>query len=218
MENSPTLLLSLLGGMAIGAGVAWALRRRMPRPLNGALGMLGYYGGSLLVGGLLLSGCVLLSGGGDAVLAATRTPTPTKPIPTNTPVPARPSPTVQVRATDTETPTPTPELPSSFTLLLVFGADTACGGTGGFEYDYAVTLTADSITMVQVVNGITSTGPYDPATGAFTAEATGLPGTEVFTGTVSLNGGVTMEGDYTYIDGSSATCDAVFPFSGEYSP
>lgn len=215
VENSPSLLLSLLGGMAIGAGVAWALRRRMPLRPSGALGMLGYYGGSLLVGGLLLSGCVLLSGGGDAVLAATRTPTPTKPVPTNTPVPARPSPTVQVRATDTETPTPEP--PSSFTLLLVFGTDTACGGNG-FEYEYAVTLTADSITMVQVVNGITSTGPFDPATGVFTAEATGLPGTEVYTGTVSMNGSVTMEGTYTYIDGSSGTCDGLWPFSGEYAP
>ncbi|HKY78574.1 MAG TPA: hypothetical protein VJ182_01100, partial [Anaerolineales bacterium] len=116
------------------------------------------------------------------------------------------------------TETPAPELPDSFTLLLVFQEDTTCDGNG-FQYDYAVTLGADNITMVQVVNGITSTGPYDPASGEYSAEATGLPGTETYAGSISSDGlVVTMEGIYSYDDLDPATCLGTWPFSGEYTP
>ena len=143
---------------------------------------------------------------------------------------ASPTPTVLVRPATatpilkaTKTPerapteTATPELPESFTLLLVFEDDTTCTGNG-FQYDYAVTLGTDTITMVQVVNGITSTGPYDPASGEFTAQATGLPGTETYAGTVELGGTIVMEGIYSYDDLNPATCLGTWPFSGEYTP
>ncbi|TAK11786.1 MAG: hypothetical protein EPO32_10990 [Anaerolineae bacterium] len=219
-DSSPVFILAVLGGMAIGAALAWFMRSRLPSLPRNPVGLLGYYGGSLLVGGLLLGGCVLLGGGNNAGLAST--PTPTKPIPTMTAAPARPSPTVLARGTETETPTPTPKAlawPETFSLLLVFSDESACGNSGGFEYDYSVTLAADSMTLVQLANGITLTGPFDPATGAFDVEAGGLPGTETFTGSLVWDGPtLVMAGSYSYIDGSAATCDAVWEFNGEYTP
>ena len=156
-------------------------------------------------------------------------PLPTKPAPSATPTntPAAitlAGPTDTPNATNTVEPNilPTEEpvvVPSSFTLTLIFDDDTTCGFEG-FEFDYAVTLDETTITLVQIVNSLTSTGPYDPVTGAFTAIVSGLPGTETYTGTITASaapdGGTVIrieDGLYTYAD-DPATCQGFWPFTG----
>ena len=157
------------------------------------------------------------------------TPAPTKPKPTPT-ITNTPAATLLASPTDTPTATDTAEsttipteepaaVPSSFTITLVFTDDTTCG-FAGFEYAYAVTLDETTITLVQIVNSLTSTGPYDPGTGAFTAEVSGLPGTETYTGTITAipdpSGGTVIrieDGLYTYGD-DPAICQGFWPFTG----
>lgn len=149
-------------------------------------------------------------------LVATPTNTPAVLAPSATPENPTPTPTPEKKAEPTMTPTPEQELPSAFSLLLVFDADTQCG-YDGFEFVYDVTLADDSITLYQVAADITLTGPYDSATGEFTAIVTGLPGTETFTGVVSPGdapGTVVMSGTYTYGDDPNVTCEGLWPFLG----
>jgi len=155
-------------------------------------------------------------------LSPTLTPAPTRPKPTPT-LTNTPDVAILAGLTDAPNATATEEpasVPSSFTILLVFANDTTCG-FDGFEFDYAVTLDGTTITLVQIVNGITSTGPYDPATGTFTAEVSGLPGTETYTGTITTSpdpdGGTVVsivDGLYTYGNDPGISCQGYWPFTG----
>lgn len=105
--------------------------------------------------------------------------------------------------TATITPTPTPQLPLAYLITLAFEVDTVCGGAP-YENEYDVSLTADSITMIQLNAGITTSGPYDPVTGEFTTTATNLPGNETYTGSIDISSGdngetsVAMNGETGY--------------------
>jgi len=83
-----------------------------------------------------------------------------------------------------------------------------------------VTLTETTITLYQIEFQLTSTGPYNPATGAFTSTVSGLPGTETYTGIVTLAPGaggtvVNMSGQYTYTGDPDWTCSVPDQFSGQ---
>ncbi|OGO33903.1 MAG: hypothetical protein A2Z16_07395 [Chloroflexi bacterium RBG_16_54_18] len=74
--------------------------------------------------------------------------------------------------------------------------------------------------MYQIEFQLTSTGPFNPATGAFTSTVSGLPGTETFTGTVTLTPGVngtavTMNGEFTYTGDPEWTCTVPDIFLGQ---
>lgn len=151
-----------------------------------------------------------------------------------TPIPGQPTwtpsgiiSTVDPAPLPTHTPTPTltpvPAVPSNFALTLVFSNDTTCNKKG-FRFDYEVTLSGDSISLYQVAANITSTGPYDPATGEFTAIKAGLPGTETYSGVITAAVGadgqtvVTMSGTYSYGNDPNVTCVGTWPFSGQTAP
>jgi hypothetical protein len=116
------------------------------------------------------------------------------------------TPTTETRQADPPTETPTPEpvaLPVPFTIMLSFEADTVCGGAP-FEFEYGVDVVDGIILLTQLNAGITTAGPYDAITGAFTASLSGLPGTETYSGTLLAASGaaggtlVTMTGEYGY--------------------
>jgi hypothetical protein len=106
---------------------------------------------------------------------------------------------------------------SKFRITLTAPA-TVCGDALSSDYD--VTLTDTTITMLQIEYNITTTGPYNPATGAFTAIVTGIPGKETYTGTITFvtSGNtttVTMQGVYTYTDDPDYSCSTPDNFSGQ---
>ncbi len=108
-------------------------------------------------------------------------------------------------------------LPLKFNITLSAPA-TSCGE--GVSSEYTVTLTETTITLYQIEFQLTSTGPYNPATGAFTSTVSGLPGTETYTGIVTLAPGaggfvVTMSGQYTYTGDPEWTCSVPDQFSGQ---
>lgn len=220
LDSSPIFIMAVLGGMAIGAALAWLMRSRLPSTPKNPVGLLTYYGGSLLLGGLVLGGCALVAGGGDLGLVEAE-PTATQPIvfvtataaPLSTETPTPPPPV------DTATPEPVlVEWPDDFTLSIVFEDDDECGGNG-FEFDYRVVIEPEAMEVVQLANGITLTGPFNIANGEFTVESGNLPGREVMTGVLVVEGEtLLMGGEYTYIDGSASTCDGRWPFSGEAIP
>ena len=165
------------------------------------------------------------------------TPTATSPPPsataTITPIPptatatASASPTPVVTASESaelpEGTTPaapsdsTVTLPVTFNIRLV-APPTSCGE--GVSSEFTVTLSETAITMVQIEFQLTSTGPYNPATGAFTSLVSGLPGTETFTGVATFTPGaggtvVSMNGEFTYTGDPEWTCTVPDVFSGQ---
>ena len=107
--------------------------------------------------------------------------------------------------------------PMKFNITLSAPA-TSCGE--GVSSEYTVTLTESTITMYQIEFQLTSTGLYNPATGAFASTVSGLPGTETYTGIVTLVPGaggtvVTMSGQYTYTGDPEWTCSVPDQFSGQ---
>ncbi|MEX1248826.1 MAG: hypothetical protein WEA61_10130 [Anaerolineales bacterium] len=52
--------------------------------------------------------------------------------------------------------------------------------------------------------------------GEFIALATGLPGTETFTGTVAIGASVLIEGTYSYGDDPGVTCEGQWPITAEF--
>lgn len=181
---------------------------------------------------IISMGCSLI----DSVINPA-TPTATTPPPsataTNTPLP--PTATITPSASSTPLVTATESLdlaaetatsaapvggvtlPFKFNITLSAPA-TSCGE--GVSSEYTVTLTESTITLYQIEYQITSTGPYNPATGAFTSTVSGLPGTETYTGIVTLTPGaggtvVTMSGQYTYTGDPDWTCSVPDQFSGQ---
>ncbi len=155
--------------------------------------------------------------------------TPTAPIvrPTNTPIrpaatatstpPSIPTDTPKPAATITATATIAP-MPDSFSLTLFASSETTCGYPD-FDFVYDVTLAGETMTLVQVVNGLTLTGPYDPATGEFTVSISGLPGTEIYAGVIAFDGTtITLAGTYTYIDDPNQACEGLWSIFGETTP
>ncbi len=161
-------------------------------------------------------------GGGEQPPPSGLTPipgNPTNPPPDITIVPvtdAPPPPTdTPTLAPPTATATPAP-LPSPFNIILVASNESACG-FGGFQAPYTVTIQGTTMTLFQVNAGITSSGSYDPATGAFSTSVGGLPGTEIYSGTISFDGAtITMSGTYTY-DGPQG-CDGLWAIFGQATP
>jgi hypothetical protein len=239
-NNSTWTLLAGLAGMLVGGFCVWMLRKRalLPQPL---LWQLAAWGGGIFMGGLLLGSCVFFFSGGAAGAPPptepkpTVTPTPTRRRPTNTPIlpptqrrptntPIIPTPTQRLptdtptptsTAGPTETATPAP-LPSPFDITLVASNESVCG-FGGFQAPYTVTIEGATMTLFQVNAGITSTGSYDPASGAFTTSVGGLPGTEIYSGTISFDGAtITISGTYTYDDPQA--CDGLWAIFGQATP
>ena len=108
-------------------------------------------------------------------------------------------------------------LPVTFNIILSAPA-TSCGE--GVSSEFTVTLTESGITMYQIEFQLTSTGPYNPATGAFTSTVGGLPGTETYIGTITLTPGangneVAMNGEFTYTGDPDWSCTVPDVFSGQ---
>ena len=172
----------------------------------------------LIVGGaaLLIATCIfvvppLLPPIFQGTNNATPTFTPEKP--TRTPTPIVPTKTPGVQLTDTPTPTSPafiapPSLPSPFDIILYFTNGT-CGG-GNASYSYRFTIDGTSLTVLQTDAGITTTGTYDPATGAFSTSGDVGPGTETYDGAIGFDGTtITIKGSYTWTPDGGATCGAV---------
>ena len=176
----------------------------------------------LLAGGILIvSVCVfsvpplIPNFGLNATPTLTRTPVPTlpNPKPTLTPAPRKsPTPTLFVA---TDTPTPLPAVPSPFDIILNF-TDGSCG-TGTPSYTYTFIIDGTSLTINQTDAGITSTGSYDPATGAFSTAADVGPGDETYDGTIGYDGAtISVSGGYSWTPDGGATC--TFSIAGTSTP
>ncbi|GAB4270480.1 MAG: hypothetical protein Kow0080_15000 [Candidatus Promineifilaceae bacterium] len=75
------------------------------------------------------------------------------------------------------------------------------------------------MSLTQIVNGIVTAGPYDPATGAFTTSLAGLPGTEIYDGVLAWDGQtVSVKGTYTYVDDPNQACEGMWQIGGAATP
>ncbi|MCK6584950.1 MAG: hypothetical protein HUU11_16975 [Anaerolineales bacterium] len=146
---------------------------------------------------ILLMGCVAEI----AASAPTPTPTPTKQIkPTFTPTATKPP-----EVPPTETPTP-PPLPSTFDMMMSLVNGT-CGG--GATYSYTFNIEGTTLDLVQTDAGITTSGTYDPLTGAFSTSADVGPGSETYDGVISYDGTtITVTGSYAWVPDSGVGCTA----------
>ena len=148
----------------------------------------------------------LFSAGCSSTLASsTSTPTPTtekpKITPTFTPENRKPT------ATITVTPAP-PELPATFDITLAL-TNLTCGSGATKEHPYTFTIDGTSLSLLQVDAGATTTGSYDPATGAFATSAVVGPGTESYSGTIAFDGTtITVTGGNSYEQSGQCTFTA----------
>ncbi|MEW5939827.1 MAG: hypothetical protein AB1750_09220 [Chloroflexota bacterium] len=183
----------------------------------------------ILAGGAIIVGlmCVLIAppllppgfGGGGVPPTPTRTRTPIKPKPTNTPAPVvRRSPTPTLPSptpTPTVTPTPPLPIPSPFDIILNFSNGSCDTGTPSYSYTFIIDGT--SLTLNQTDAGITTTGSFDPATGAFSTSGDVGPGVETYDGTISYDGAtITVEGGYSWTPDGGQTC--TFAIAGTATP
>ena len=129
---------------------------------------------------LFLTGCM----GGTPPPTSTPTPMPTKPKPkptaTITPTGAAIASLVAgppAASATAPAPTAAPALPSPFDIDLTI-TNLTCGNGGQQTHPYTFTIDGTSLSLLQVDAGITTTGTYDPATGAFATSAVVGPGTE----------------------------------------
>ncbi|MBI5053624.1 MAG: hypothetical protein HZB52_10200, partial [Chloroflexi bacterium] len=61
-----------------------------------------------------------------------------------------------------------------------------------------------------------SAGTYNSTTGAFTTTKTGLPGTEIYTGTLTFDGTtIKVLGTYTYTNDPNVKCVGLWVISGQ---
>ncbi|MEW5939228.1 MAG: hypothetical protein AB1750_06185 [Chloroflexota bacterium] len=151
---------------------------------------------------LFLTGCV------GAIPPPTSTPTPTKPKPkptaTFTPTGAAIAslvagpPTISATVPAPTSPTAPPALPSPFDIELTI-TNLTCGNGGQQTHPYTFTIDGTSLSLLQVDAGITTTGTYDPATGAFSTSGVVGPGTESYAGTIMFDGAtITVTGTNSY--------------------
>ncbi|MBI5823760.1 MAG: hypothetical protein HZB18_07010 [Chloroflexi bacterium] len=137
--------------------------------------------------------------------APTRTPTTEKPKPTATPTitPA----TRNSTPTLTVTPAP-PALPPIFDITLAL-TNLTCGSGGTTEHPYTFTIDETSLSLLQVDAGVTTTGTYEPASGAFATSAVVGPGTESYSGTIAFDGAtITVTGGNSYEQSGQCTFTA----------
>ena len=136
---------------------------------------------------------------------ASPTFTPVKPTTTFTPPASRPT------ATSTLTPlalAAAPAVPSPFDIILNFTNGT-CGGGGTPSYSYTFTIDGTSLTVLQTDAGITSSGSFDPVTGAFSTSADVGPGDETYDGYISFDSTtISVKGSYTWTPDGGQTCGA----------
>jgi hypothetical protein len=150
----------------------------------------------VLIFGLFLAGCSSTV----ASSVSTPTPTPEKPKVTPTFTPESRIPT----ATITVTPAP-PALPSPFDITLAL-TNLTCGNGSTVDHPYTFTIDGTSLSLLQVDAGITTTGTYDPVTGAFATSAVVGPGTESYTGTIAFDGTtITVSGENSYEQSGQCT-------------
>lgn len=212
--------LAAIAGLILGGLCVEALRRNWPTfpraPLMGIVA----YGGGMMLGGTLLGGCVLFLGGAAQVFPPlgppTSTRTPTAGIITFTPsvtprstLTPEPPPTIRTpittTATATLTVTPRP-LPSPFNITLFASGEAVCKAKD-FNAPYRVTIQGTAMSLLQVNANITTTGPYNAATGAFTTTKAGLPGLETYTGLIRFDGTkIQMSGTYSYTNDPNLPC------------
>ncbi len=221
--------LAAIAGLILGGLCVEALRRNWPTfPRTPLMGIVAY-GGGMMLGGTLLGGCVLFLGGVAQPFVPlgppTSTRTPTAGIITFTPsvtprstLTPEPPPTIRTpittTATATLTVTPRP-LPSPFDITL-FASDEKLCQKKNFQAPYRVTIQGTTMTLLQVDANIVSIGTYTPATGAFTTTKTGLPGTEIYTGTLTFDGTtIKILGTYTYTNDPNVKCVGLWVISGQ---
>ncbi|MEK6751128.1 MAG: hypothetical protein AABZ00_02585 [Chloroflexota bacterium] len=169
----------------------------------------------VIVGAVLLAGtvCVFVIPpllGGPPILAGP-TRTPTLPKPSLTPTLPKPTITPTFNSNRQVTPTPTftssPAVPSPFDIILDFTGGTC--GTGTPSYSYTFTIDGTALTVLQTDAGITTTGSYDPSTGAFSTSGDVGPGVETYDGMISFDGTtITVSGSYSWTPDGGVTCGA----------
>ena len=157
---------------------------------------------SFIVFVMILS--LFVAGCSPLVTPPASTPTPTtekgKPTATPTSTPETRSPT----ATITSTPAP-PALPSPFDITLAI-TNLTCGSGSTVEHPYTFTIDGTSLSLLQVDADITTTGTYDPVTGAFATSAVIGPGTESYSGTIAFDGTtITVSGGNSYEQSGQCT-------------
>ncbi|MEW5939618.1 MAG: hypothetical protein AB1750_08155 [Chloroflexota bacterium] len=73
-------------------------------------------------------------------------------------------------------------------------------------HPYTFVIDTTSLSVLQVDADITTTGTYDPATGAFSTSAVVGPGTESYAGTISFDGTtIVVTGTNTYEQSGQCT-------------
>ena len=149
--------------------------------------------------------------GTDVPRVSTLTPSVPPPLTRTADVPPT---TTVITPTATLTVTPRP-LPSPFDLTL-FATDEKLCQKKNFQAPYRVTIQGTTMTLLQVDANIASVGTYTPATGAFTTTKTGLPGTEIYTGTLTFDGTtIKILGTYTYTNDPNVKCVGLWVISGQ---
>lgn len=153
---------------------------------------------------------------GPPGLAATPTATLPKPSLTPTKLSSRqtPTPTLTPQSISPNATAPLP-IPSPFDMTMQF-TNGSCG-TGTPSYTYTFTIDGTSLTLEQTDAGITSTGTFDQATGAFSTSADVGTGDESYAGTISFDGTtISVTGSYGYTPNGGATC--TFSIAGTTTP
>lgn len=133
--------------------------------------------------------------------APTATPTVEKRKPTETPTlaPATEAPP------NLPTSTSAPALPSTFDITLAI-TNLTCGSGGTQEHPYTFTFDGTSLSLLQADGPFTTTGTYDPITGAFATSAVVGPGTEAYTGVITFDGTtITVTGGNSYTQEGQCT-------------
>ncbi|HID54878.1 MAG TPA: hypothetical protein EYP41_22920 [Anaerolineae bacterium] len=101
-----------------------------------------------------------------------------------------------------------------FEITLTASGETTCGYPD-FTYDYTAVIEGETMSLTQIVNGIVTSRPFDPATGAFTMSQAGLPGTEIYDGVLTWDGQtISVKGTYTYVDDPNQACEGVWQIGG----
>lgn len=175
----------------------------------------------------LIAGCSMV----DLASAVTPTSAPAGDFASaaDTEAPAEPTATTPPVETPSDEPAAAEPVapPVPFTIMLAFEADTVCGGAA-FEFEYGVDVVDETMLLTQINAAITTIGPYDDSSGAFTATLSGLPGAETYTGVLTTEAAddgvvrVTMSGEYGYGDDAyfcdGGTSSQLFSGTTEVTP
>ncbi len=106
-------------------------------------------------------------------------------------------------------------MPSPFDIILYFTSGPC--GTGTPSYSYTFTIDGTALTLLQTDAGITTTGSFDPSTGAFSTFGDVGAGIETYDGTITFDGTtIAVAGSYSWTPDGGVTC--TFDVAGTTTP